>query len=401
MSSFFVKNKLILSFITLNITNGTAGGLLQIIVPLYAMSLNATTVQIGMIRGVSGLGFLLLVIPAGFLVGHYGSKRLFVLGSLAVTFTTLAMVWARTPLFLTYLMGLQGFFRSLRITAMNSSFFRNLKTMGLEKAGWFKGSMSIGFTFIGPLMAGYLAKEASFPLMFQIVVMVTLLPTLLIFFFHKDGHRLDRSGGLREIISFQVDDFKLLLRRKNLYLPLLAESVGAAFNSAFSTFIIVIVVRTLNLKPMFASTLLIIEGAVYILTVFFAGTLIYRMKENNLYLLGFGVTSLGAIILALAENLPIIALATVIIGFGLGLLNMVTSSQMGAMEGDKGKIVGLFAASTGVGMSVGPFMGGFIGQYFGNRYIFAFFVPIFLLTGIMTKMHESRMMEVGADSNAA
>ena len=41
---------------------------MQLVVPLYAMSLQASTAQIGLIRGISGLGMLLLVIPLFFLL---------------------------------------------------------------------------------------------------------------------------------------------------------------------------------------------------------------------------------------------------------------------------------------------------------------------------------------------
>ena len=32
--------------------------------------------------------------------------------------------------------------------------------MGIEKAGWFKGSMSIGLTFLGPAFGAFLVREA-------------------------------------------------------------------------------------------------------------------------------------------------------------------------------------------------------------------------------------------------
>jgi len=383
MSEFIAKNKLILSFLTLNITNGTAGGLLQITVPLYAMSLNATTAQIGMIRGVAGLGFLLLVIPAGFLVDHYGAKKLFLIGSLTVTLTTFALVLAKTPALVAVLMGAQGFFRSLRMTAMNSSFFGNLKTMGLEKAGWFKGSLSIGFTFLGPLLGGYLAKSTPFPLIFELVVLITLLPTALVFFFHKDSVA-PSEVPLRETIKAQLHDFNLLLRRRTLYLPLLSECMGASFMSAFSTFTIVIVVRTLNLAPTAASSLLTLEGALFILTVFTAGPLIRRISINRLYLCSFFIISLGAIMLALAGTLFMLALAAVVVGFGLGFNNLATYSQLGLQEGDKGKVVGLFSAATGVGISLGPLLGGVVGHYVGTQLMFIFFVPLIALLSLMT-----------------
>jgi len=69
----------------------------------------------------------------------------------------------------------------------------------------------------------------------------------------------------------------------------------------------------------------------------------------------------------------------VIMGLGLGLLNLVVSSWIGRLRGEKGKIVGLFSASVAIGASLCPMIGGFIGASFGIRTIFATFIPLFAL----------------------
>ena len=67
----------------------------------------------------------------------------------------------------------------------------------------------------------------------------------------------------------------------------------------------------------------------------------------------------------------------------MGLINLVTSSRIGKMEGEKGKIVALFAASVGAGISLGPMLGGLVGQYLGTQNIFLTFIPLFLLLVIL------------------
>src|SRR5512139_1186333 len=199
---------LITSFLILNIVSGTVGGAMQLVVPLYAMSLHASTAQIGVIRGISGLGMLLLVIPAGFLVDHYGSKKLFLTGSVSGFVSTLALVLAKVPIAMIALMGLSGLFSSLKMTALNASFFHNLKNMGMEKAGWFKGSMSIGLTFLGPAFGAFLVSVAGFQAIFVLLAALTLIPTTLVLFFHSEtslpGH-LDELGA---VISKQLKEFR-------------------------------------------------------------------------------------------------------------------------------------------------------------------------------------------------
>ena len=60
------------------------------------------------------------------------------------------------------------------------------------------------------------------------------------------------------------------------------------------------------------------------------------------------------------------------------MINLVVSSRIGLMQGEKGKIVGLFAASVGIGASFGPMLGGLIGDWIGVRGIFLAFIPFFL-----------------------
>jgi predicted MFS family arabinose efflux permease len=325
---------------------------------------------------------LLLVIPAGFLVDHFGSKKLFLTGSIAGTLITFSLMLASAPIALAALLGLAGLFSSLKMTALNASFFRNLQTMGLDKAGWFKGSMSIGLTFIGPLLGGYLVRVLGFGVIYQLLAWLTLIPVALVFFFHNEPVRQRTPVGLRENVRTQLKEFRKLIGRRSLYLPLLTESLSTACFSTFSTFIVVIAVKSLHLQPTSASVLMTVEGGVFILTVFAAGPLIKILSSLQLYLLSVTVTIVGLVGLSFAGSFQSVALVTVVLGLGLGLLNLVTSSRIGLMEGEKGKIVSLFAAAVGAGISLGPMLGGLVGQFLGTRNIFLAFVPLFLFLAL-------------------
>lgn len=287
------RRGLMASYLVLNITSGTVAGAMQLAVPLYALSLKADTAQIGLIRGISGIGLLLLVIPAGFLVDHYGSKRLFLVGGLFGTVATFSLVTAHTPLAIAAVMGLAGLFSSLKMTALNSSFYSNLQSMGIEKAGWFKGSMSIGLTFLGPLAGGWLAHAISYDELFKLLAACTLIPISLVFFFHNEPAR-QGSGGLRAAVRKQLTDFAGLIRRRELYLPLLTESLSTSFFATFSAFIVVLAVQSLHLPATAASLLLSIEGGLFIITVFAAGKLILRCRPAATVCAGGGRGNRGS-----------------------------------------------------------------------------------------------------------
>jgi MFS family permease len=374
---------LITSFLILNIVSGTVGGAMQLVVPLYAMSLQASTAQIGVIRGISGLGMLLLVIPAGFLVDHYGSKKLFLTGSFSGFLSTLALTLAKVPIAMIALMGLSGLFSSLKMTALNASFFRNLKNMGLEKAGWFKGSMSIGLTFLGPTFGAFLVSVASYRTIFVLLAALTLIPTALVFFFHSETAHPGPINELGGVVGRQLREFRQLIGQRTLYLPLLTETLSTSCFATFSTFIVVIAIKILHLQPSAASILMTAEGGIFILTVFVAGPLITKLTQFQLYLLSVTVTSAGLALVSISSTFALLAFSAVVLGLGLGLINLVTSSRIGKMEGEKGKIVALFAASVGAGISLGPMLGGVVGQYLGTQNIFLTFIPLFLLLVVL------------------
>ena len=100
--------------------------------------------------------------------------------------------------------------------------------------------------------------------------------------------------------------------------------------------------------------------------------------------------------LSFAATFTLISVSSVVLGLGLGLINLVTSSRIGLMEGEKGKIVALFAASVGVGISLGPMLGGLVGEYLGAQNIFLTFIPLFVLLVIFACATEAHREEAAA-----
>lgn len=370
---------LISSYLVLNITTGIVGGAMQMAVPCFALSLGASTTQIGIIRGISGLGMLLLVIPAGFLVDHIGSKRLFLFGAFTGTVATFSLLFARAPMTMVAIMGLSGLFQSLKMTALNASFYSNINKIGIEKSGWFKGSMSIGLTFIGPVLGGVLIDHLPYRTIFPVLAALTLIPIILVYIFHDDQKKVRTDEGFMAVVKKQLGDFRALIGNRSLYLPLLTETFSTGCFALFATFIIVVAVKILHLPTTVTSLLLTIEGGVFIVTVFAAGPLLNVLSQFYLYLISIFLTVAALIGLTFAISFSSIVAATVVLGLGLGFLNLVTSSRLALLQGDKGKTVGLFSAAVGVGISIGPVLGGFVASHFGSRAAFLTFVPLFLV----------------------
>lgn len=380
------KDKLIFGFVVLNVISGTAVGAFQMIIPLYAASLQATTAQIGLIRGISGLGFLLSVLPAGFLADYYGAKKMYIAGSLISAVLSLLIPFFGTVGMFMLIVGIDSVFRSTRFTALNASFFRYLAKIGQSKAGWFKGSMSIGLTFLGVILGGVMVDAMSFSQIFITFFVLTLIPTAMVFFLYRAAVRrkvVDEGATLvRAMIIPQVRELIFALGEQAVRFALLTECVSAASFATFSTFLAVIVITNYGFSSVAASILLVIEGTTFITTVFSAGNMLLRLSPWNYYFVSFSAAALGLFILTFANSFFWFAVAAGIYGIGIGMMNLITTTKLAELKGEKGKIAGALSAATGLGITIGPPVAGFLGQSLGNQMVFAVYsAAMFILAG--------------------
>lgn len=117
------KRWLLSGFIALSIVTGTAAGVMQLLLPLYALSLKISDGGIGLLRGVAQIGGLLMTLPGGFFIDRYGVWRIYVLCCLGNVLAILLIPSAATlPVLVLYLF-IECCFSTLRWTAINTGLF--------------------------------------------------------------------------------------------------------------------------------------------------------------------------------------------------------------------------------------------------------------------------------------
>ena len=381
---------LLLGFVLINLFTGVVVGVFQMVIPLYALRLNASNAELGLIRGGMGLGMFLTVIPAGFFVDHFGSKRLYLAGSILCTLVIVGVCLAVTPLALIALMSMYGFFRSLSLIATNAAFFRNLSVIGLDKAAWINGSLLLGAVAIGPLLGGLLTRYIDYPSIFRMVLVLYPVPILIVFFFYRESliRRVSHDECGKSLSQFQ--EFKGLFLDKSIRFTLFAELLMGACSATFGVLMIIIVIKILRLSPTMASLVLTLNGCASILVVFTAGWLVKRFSSSRLYLTSFTIASLGLFGLSLPASVPIILLSSTILGIGLGLTQLVNYAKIGSLKGEKGKVSGLQVAAGGIGFTTGPLLAGWFSHYVDVGLVFACFIPLFILLGLTIIVSELR-----------
>lgn len=384
----FQGNELILRFMLINISTGIAMGMVNFILPIYALSLNASSTQIGLIKGIAGVGDLLVVLPAGFMVDYLGSKKMYSVSAVMGSSIIVLISYVSNIELLLLIMVFFGMARSLRTTSLNADFFKNMNVIGIKKGGWFKGSMTVGGALIGPVLGGIAIVAMSYKSYFALAGVFLLAPFLVILARTNGGSKSPvRPKNLRLVDA--TNHYKALAKNRSLVSATIIESINGAFFITFSTFIIVHVIKDLSLSPGIAAMLIALKGGATICVVFLCGQLL-RKNNTNMYLFSFIVTILALLVLGMSRDILQLSIASVVLGIGSGLITLITFTQIGNIDGEKGKIAGIFSFGFGMGSIIGPTVGGIIGDAYGVQTIFLAFIPLFGALALYTFMDDRK-----------
>jgi MFS family permease len=374
------KTRFLWWLLFLSVCGSICAGVSQIAITLYAVSLGATSAQLGFIKGLSGIGVFLIVLPMGFLVDHFGAKKIFILGGLIDACVYSAMPFAHTPQNLMLAMAILGFFSSFRSVALNTVFLDKLEIFGSEKAGWNKAAYSVGLAFVGPLLGGYLVKYINYSWTFIFVSALLVVSVVTAVFL------LERTQTPKNLEAFSLGEvFRQLqgLFKNKRFLEISGiDALTTALFSCFTVFAVVMALRNFGLSRETAALLVSLEGISYIVALFFLGPLLKLIGYRQTYFFGIFSIIPGLCILAAAAHAFWLWPAAALLGFGIGILGLVNVSQIGIMAGKKGRLAAVNNLFIYIGVIVGPTLGGSLANVFGLQAIFWAFVPLFVILAI-------------------
>ena len=110
-----------------------------------------------------------------------------------------------------------------------------------------------------------------------------------------------------------------------------------------------------------------------------AGSLSDRVGRKGILLAGLGVFAAGSLIGALVNTPSQLIAARAIMGIGAAAIFPSTLSLIANVftaRGERAKAIGLWGATTGVGIAAGPIIGGWLLEHFWWGSVFLFMVPV-------------------------
>lgn len=366
--------RLLLAFIAVSVSGGMAAGVMQLLLPLYAVSLSVSPAGVGLMRGLAQFGGLTTSLPGGFLIDRFGARRVYAVSCLCDGIVICLIPGFTSVPSLTSFLFLEGALGTLRWTTINSAFFSRLSDFGHSRAGWTRASLAVGANFIGPLVGGVLAYRLSYRFSYIIVGAIVAAPALALPLFRTakpTGAPVRHEAG-----ETLLSQFRGLLGNRPLWKVALLQSAGISSNSSYLIYVVLMVVTIRGHSPAVASQIIAAQGVAFVISMFWGGRLFERHSLRLLYVGSFLLQILGLLATGYFTGQPLLVVGGVAFGLGSGLLTTVNFSRLGSMPGQKGKLSGLFFLITGTGVALGPLWGGLLVKLWGIQAAFTGFVPI-------------------------
>lgn len=356
-------------FIALSLLSGLTIGMNKILVTLLGLSLSLENWQMGVISGVETLAMAVATLPAGILLSRYSPRVIYAIVSFILFFIYLGISHIQQWQWLVLTMIACGLCIAFRIVAMSSSFLQRLPEIGTHRAGWYKGTLSLGVMAMGPMAGHFLSENFGISFAFSVSGSCFLAMALL------GWYALPTAPAPHKKAKYERGWLASIWRQDDIRHACLYESFGNCLASFFGTFILVITLREQHWENNLAVTLLVVYGLTYVSVLLGAGKLLILANNLQLYRLSHGLLIPGTLLLAFASHPALFFMGAVINATGLGLNNLVNMATIARSKSDKSHVSGVLTLSQMTGGTCGAVVGGWLGTAIGLQ-------PVFLLLAL-------------------
>ena len=343
-------------------------GIIAPLMPLYAESMGASGMWVGIIFAAMGISRSVFTPVFGRLSDRRGRKVFICTGLFIYAVISLGYAWASQISELTMVRLLHGF-ASAMIIPIAQAYVGELSPGGEEGTwmGYFNGALFAGFG-IGPLMGGvltdYFSMEVAFYTMGGLSLMAFLLALSLL-------PEIRRKKGLKQNPG---SSFRNLMGSSVMRGVLGFELMRALGRGSFFCFLPLFAAFFLGLTAGQIGVLVTTNILLLSISQVFSGKMADIFERKKLVIMG-GLLNLGFLALTpLAQNFGQL-LGLCLIGGIAEALAMPAESALAIGEGRRygmGSAIGVFAMAMSLGMGGGPIIGGLVADLLKVSLVFYF-----------------------------
>lgn len=368
----------IAGFLSLAVLSGLTIGMAKIVTQLFAISIGADAFQIGVISAMESVGMMLLTVPAGFIIARHGAKTVYAIASLGPLFVNLFIPALGSWWTLALARLLIGLCIPFRTVSMNSAFLSQLRRIGDGKAGWYRGSFTLGVAVLGPAAATLLVTHASYGWGFAaIAALFAVMAGFSLSFFPAR-----EPGASGEAPTSPWRQITSLLRNPELAESCAIEFLSNATASLFGTFVLLVAMRLPGLSAADGVNVLLVDGLTTMAALFLGANLLRRLDRRQAYAIGLAlaVASLG--ITASANGLLALMAAGILLAGATALVHLVNMILLSRLPGEKSKAAGVYQLSQMLGATSGAMLGGALSRLLPLQTIFLACIPLLLAAAL-------------------
>jgi len=347
-------------------------GVVTPMIPLYARSLGASYVDIGLMGVSYAIIYMSLAIPLGMLSDKIGRRTIIAASVSLCGVASILYLLAGNVNHLILIRAIDGIAWSsfwLSIEALTTGISGPLsagKAMGLSTASYGVGSL------IGGLLGGLIVTCFGFHATFVLYLILSTMTALLALTIREE-----RSSRRHFEVAKKLSSQPLTRDRTTL---VVACAVSVTYSIALGIVLTLFPVYAegLGMETFWIGFLFATFWLGRIISFIYAGQVSDKVGRKVVLAPALVGSAVASLLVALSREIGLLSASILIMGISIGATFPVTIALISDVvpSSRRGTAMGLFEASSGLGMLIGPALGGVIAEMFDPRY------PYFLCTFI-------------------
>lgn len=365
-------------------------GIISPIIGLYASTLGANELEIGLVYGIFSAIVVLTMVPFGYLSDLYGRKNFLSFAFIIALISFISYAFVTNIPQLIFIRGFHGLFIS---SFYPSAYALVIALSNQENRGTILGLFSLATNFgfaLGNFLSGILVEKLNFKTTFYFCGFLAFIGFFIAFIklkFPKENSKIQKNS-IKAIESELIKNKKFI---SILFIPLIAFYSYGTIYAFFPVY-----AESLGLAKSIIGFYLASYSIASSLMMVFSGKIIDRFGHSFGIFSGLAIGAIGYFILFFSKENFFMLIALLIAGIS-NSLTYLSSQTFLANEisiSIMGSAIGIFSLFLHIGMASGPILTGIIAASFGIPFGFLlcsfFMIIVFIGLGILNlnKIHK-------------